>query len=103
MKVLADFCIVPIGVGVSLSEYVAACGPVLAKLNVETHIHAFGTNIEGEWNEVLEAIKCCHETIHSMGTPRILTRLTLSTRTDREQSIEEKIESVTKKLRKREE
>ena len=29
MHVIADLCIVPIGVGVSASKYVAACGEVL--------------------------------------------------------------------------
>ena len=29
MKVLVDLCIVPLGVGVSLSSYIAACEKVL--------------------------------------------------------------------------
>lgn len=40
MKVIADVCIVPIGVGVSVSEYIAACERVFAEFDVETSLHA---------------------------------------------------------------
>ena len=48
MKVIADFCVVPLGVGVSVSEYVAACERVLAQAGLKTQLHAYGTNVEGE-------------------------------------------------------
>ena len=43
MKVIADLCVVPIGVGVSVSRYVAACERVLNEAGLETHLHAYGT------------------------------------------------------------
>ncbi len=61
-------------------------------------MHAYGTNIEGEWDEVFAAIKRCHEYIHGMGAPRIHTTIKLGTRIDREQSMEDKIRSVQEKL-----
>ena len=48
MNVILDLCIVPIGVGVSLSPYVAACEKVLTAAGLKTVLHANGTNIEGE-------------------------------------------------------
>ena len=51
MKAIADFCVVPIGVGVSVSEYVAACEKVLDDAGLKRHMHAYGTNVEGEWDE----------------------------------------------------
>lgn len=98
MKVIADLCVVPIGVGVSVSEYVAVCQEVLAEAGLDVTLHAYGTNIEGEWDEVMEAIKRCHEMVHGMGAPRISTTLKLGTRTDREQTMQEKIDSVNAKL-----
>ena len=71
MKVIMDFCLVPIGVGVSLGSYIAACEKILTKAGLKTHLHGYGTNIEGEWDKVMQAIKECHETIHKMGAPRI--------------------------------
>ena len=99
MKVIADLCVVPLGVGVSVSEYVAACDKVLKEAGLNTKLHAYGTNIEGEWDEVFAAIKRCHEIVHQMGAPRITTTLKFGTRTDRVQTMEDKVKSVEKKVR----
>lgn len=98
MKVIVDLCVVPLGKGVSVSREVAACQRVLSEAKLETHLHAYGTNIEGEWDEVFAAIKRCHEVVHGMGAPRISTTIKLGTRTDREQSMQDKIDSVKAKL-----
>ena len=52
MKVLVDLCVVPIGVGVSLSSYIAACEKVLKDAGLKIALHSYGTNIEGEWDDV---------------------------------------------------
>jgi uncharacterized protein (TIGR00106 family) len=98
MKVLVDLCIVPIGVGVSLSTYIAECEKVLTEAGLKTSLHSYGTNIEGEWDDVFAAIKCCHEKVHAMGAPRITTTIKAGTRTDRNQTMEDKIDSVKRKL-----
>ena len=98
MKVLVDLCIVPIGVGVSLSSYVAACEKVLTGAGLKTSLHSYGTNIEGEWEDVFAAVKRCHEVVHDMGAPRITTTIKLGTRTDRTHSMEDKVRSVRDKL-----
>lgn len=48
MNAIVDLCIVPIGVGVFLSPYGAACEKVLFETGLKTVLHANGTNIEGE-------------------------------------------------------
>jgi len=98
MHVIADLCVVPVGVGVSVSKYVAACEKILAEAGLETRLHAYGTNIEGEWDTVFAAIRRCHEAVHAMGAPRISSTLRFGTRTDREQSMEDKVRSVETKL-----
>ena len=99
MNVIVDVCIVPIGVGVSLSSYVAACEKILAGAGLKTALHAYGTNVEGEWDAVFAAIKRCHEVVHQMGAPRISTIIKLGSRTDRSQTMEDKIKSVNGKLK----
>jgi uncharacterized protein (TIGR00106 family) len=99
MKVIADLCVVPIGVGVSVSKYIAACEKVLTDAGLKIQLHAYGTNIEGEWDAVFAAIKCCHEVVHAMGVPRITTSIKVGTRTDRDQTMEEKVRSVQEKMR----
>jgi uncharacterized protein (TIGR00106 family) len=98
MKVIVDLCVVPLGVGVSLGKYIAACEKVLQGAGLKTQLHAYGTNIEGEWDQVMEAVKQCHQTLHEMGVPRISSSIRLGTRVDREQTIEDKIRSVREKL-----
>lgn len=98
MKVLVDLCVVPLGVGTSLSPYIAACQRVLTEAGLTISLHSYGTNIEGEWDEVFAAVKRCHEVVHEMGAPRITTTMKLGTRTDREQSMEDKINSVKNKI-----
>jgi uncharacterized protein (TIGR00106 family) len=98
MKVMIDLCIVPLGVGVSLSPYIAACEKVLSEAGLKTALHAYGTNIEGEWDEVFAAVKRCHETVHALGAPRVTTTIKVGTRTDRTQTMEDKIRSVCEKL-----
>lgn len=100
MNVIVDFTIVPIGVGVSLSGYVAACQQVLADAGLKTQLHANGTNIEGEWDDVFAAVKRCHEAVHQMGAPRIFTTIHAGTRIDRDQTMEEKVASVEAKRKK---
>ena len=98
MKVMVDLCVVPIGVGVSVSKHIAACQQVLNEAGLKTHLHAYGTNIEGEWDTVFDAIKRCHEVIHEMGAPSITTTIKVGTRTDRDQTMEDKVFSVKEKL-----
>ena len=98
MKVIVDFCIVPMGVGVSVSKYVTECEKIFKSAKLKTKLHAYGTNIEGEWDEVFAAVKNCHVKVHEMGVPRISSTIRLGTRTDRDQSLQDKIDSVKRKL-----
>jgi len=98
MKVIVDLAIVPIGVGVSLSKYVAACERVLTEAGLQPQLHANGTNVEGDWEVVFAALKRCHEILHEMGVPRISTNIRLGTRVDRIQSMQDKIISVEAQL-----
>ena len=98
MNVIVDLSVVPIGVGVHLGAYIAACEKILTKAGLKTELHANGTNIEGEWDEVMHAVKECHETLHEMGVPRIASTLRIGTRVDRAQTMEDKIRSVEEKM-----
>ncbi len=94
MKVIVDFCLIPLGVDLSLSPYIAECQRILNDAGLKHELHAYGTNIEGEWETVMEAIKRCHNRVHEMGAPRITTTLKLGTRTDRDDSMAAKVQSV---------
>ena len=100
INAIAEFTVTPLGVGVSLSPYVAECEKVLQKRGIKHVPHANGTNIEGKWDELVGAIKECQTRLHEMGVPRIQTLIKISTRIDREQTMTEKVKSVRDRLTK---
>ncbi len=57
MKVIIDLCVVPLGVGLSVSKYVAACHEIISDAGLKSELHAYGTNIEGEWDAVFDVVK----------------------------------------------
>ena len=99
MKASVMVSVIPIGVGLSLSPYIAACERVFRQAGLAPEIHAHGTNLEGEWEQVLGAIRDAVSKVHEMGAPRVSTHLKISTRTDREVSGERMVQSVEEKLR----
>ena len=98
MEVLAGLTVVPLGVGVSLSAYVAECEKILVEAGLRPQLHANGTNVEGEWDEVFAALRRCHERLHELGAPRVTTSLQVGTRTDRDQTLDDKVRSVRSRL-----
>jgi uncharacterized protein (TIGR00106 family) len=94
VKVIVDLCVVPIGVGVHLAPTIAACETVLSEAGLKLLLHSNGTAIEGEWEPVFAAIEACHRAVHAMGCPRVYTTVKINTRTDKEQSLEDKVASV---------
>jgi len=57
-------------------------------------MHSYGTGVEGEWEAVMAAIGRCHEAVHAMGIGRISTSIRVGTRTDRRQTMEQKVKAV---------
>ena len=96
MKVIADICLVPIGVGTSLSPYVKIAYETLKKSGLPCTLGPYGTVIEGDYDDVTKAIKAAMESVHAEGAPRITMTIKMGSRTDKEQSAEEKVESVLK-------
>lgn len=98
MKIIAELNIIPIGIGTSLSKYIAECERILQSANLKIELHAEGTDIEGEYNDVVKAVKECIETLHRMGVQRVTASLRLSSRTDKNESMASRIESVEAQL-----
>ena len=97
MFVSIDLCLVPIGVGTSLSSYIKECIEVIKKEGLTYELGANGTAIEGDWDAVFECVRKCHEIIHAKGAPRIYTTMKVNTRTDKHQKFSDKIKSVLSK------
>ncbi|WMC12138.1 MTH1187 family thiamine-binding protein [Oceanimonas pelagia] len=98
MYVLMDIMVSPGGVGVSVSPYVAMCQQIFEDAGLTHTMHGYGTNVEGEWDHVMAAVKRCHEVLHDAGAVRITSHIKLGTRNDREQTMADKVISVQQKL-----
>tara|TARA_Y100001968_G_scaffold331320_1_gene385638 strand:+ start:2792 stop:3100 length:309 start_codon:yes stop_codon:yes gene_type:complete len=99
MWVSVDFCIVPIGIGISISPFIAACQKIIDSYELNYQLGPNGTAIEGEWDEVFDCVKKCHLEVHRLGSPRIFTTLKVNTRTDRKESFLKKVPSVISSLK----
>lgn len=91
MKALAEIQVIPIGVGVSVRKEVMRAHEVIRASGLKTELHAYGTNVEGELDTVLSAVKQVHETLHAEGIQRLATMIKIGTRTDKETSLEDKL------------
>lgn len=98
MHVIMDIMVSPSGVGISVSPYVAHCQKVFQEAGLNHQMHSYGTNVEGEWDDVMAAVRRCHDDLHAMGAVRITSHMKLGTRVDREQTMQDKIDSVNEKL-----
>lgn len=94
MKIIADLCIVPMGVGPSVSSYIREVREILAQTGLTHEMHANGTNIEGEMAEVSAAVEACCEHLHTLGVERIFCTMHFSTRTDKPQTMADKLASL---------
>jgi len=99
MKVTGMVSITPIGVGMSLSDYIATCVRVLQESGLQCQLHAHGTNVEGDWENLCFALYRCFESLQQQNVRRISLWLKVEMRSDREPSLEAAVRSVEAKLR----
>jgi uncharacterized protein (TIGR00106 family) len=83
MKATAELQVVPIGSGVSVRAEITRVVEMLGDYDFIVETHASGTNIEGDLEAILDALKVIHETLHAEGTIRLVSYLKLETRTDK--------------------
>ena len=57
-----------------------------------------GTIVEGEWNEISKLIDYSHNLIFEMGIERIITNVKIDYRLDKKSSMQDKLDSVKKKM-----
>ena len=98
MKVIADICVVPFTGEVSVRKEVARAHSILKATGLPVNLHGYGTNIEGDYDVIMGALKEIHETLHAEGSARISTTIRLGSRVDKEQSVQDKIDAVQSQL-----
>jgi len=97
MHVIADLCGVPRVPETSLSVYIAEIETILDGRWLCPRLHAYGTNVESEWDAVMGAVREVQVRLHAMVVKRITSYIRSGMRTDRRQTGEDKIQNVREK------
>jgi uncharacterized protein (TIGR00106 family) len=90
MKATVELQVIPLGVGVSVRPQVIRIVELLGSYDFILETHASGTDIEGELDDILAAVKRVHEVLHEEGNVRLLSYLKIETRTDKVPTLEGK-------------
>ncbi|ORY12957.1 YkoF-like protein [Clohesyomyces aquaticus] len=91
---VADFCLIPLGMGASVSKEVAEVQRLLKKSGLNYSMHSAGTTVEGSWDDVMKVIGQCHSMLHERGVVRIQSDIRVGSRTDKKQGFRDKVEKV---------
>jgi uncharacterized protein (TIGR00106 family) len=93
----ADITVLPIGrEGASVGDILVEVRKRLeAQEKVKFEMHAMGTSLEGDAEDIFALAAELHAVPFAEGIPRVYTVLKVDQRTDREQTLEDKVRSVS--------
>jgi uncharacterized protein (TIGR00106 family) len=96
----ADLTVIALGrADASASRYIAEIQRRLERQDrVRYLLHAMGTSLEGTTEDILAVVAELHAVPFELGIPRVYSVLKLDERRDREQTLEDKVESVRRLL-----
>lgn len=94
---IADFSISPVGKGESLSATVADAFRIIKASGVAHEHHAMGTNLEGDWDEVMAVIKTCRDRLLE-SSDRVSISIKIDDRKTAVNGIVNKVQSATEKM-----
>jgi len=95
---LANFSVIPLGRGESVSKYVAKVIDIVDKSGLSYQLTSMGTLVEGGWDEVMEVIRKCHHTTRKL-VPRVYTVITIDDRKGARGRLQGKVRSVERVLK----
>ena len=95
--VLLDFSMTPLGKGESVSPYVARCLEVVAASGLDYRLHAMGTTLEGELDQVLAVVRQCFEVLQK-DCPRISCSIKIDYRKSPGGRLRSKVDKVQRLL-----
>ena len=82
--VLLEMSITPLGKGESVSAYVAECVDIIDRSGLDYELHAMGTIVEGELDQVLDLMRrCIEQTRHAQRSSYVRRQARFSPRSRR--------------------
>jgi uncharacterized protein (TIGR00106 family) len=94
---LLQLTMIPMGVGVSVGDYVAEIQKRLEQENARFDLNDMGTLIEGDVQYLLNLVSKIYETPFESGAERVVTNITIDDRRDKKIHIGDKTLSVTQR------
>ena len=94
---ILDFSITPLGAGESVAKYVARAVDVIDKSGLDYRLHAMGTEIEGDLDQLLDVLKRSIEAI-AADCDRVTVTAKLDYRKGHTGALDAKVASVEKQL-----
>lgn len=97
--VLLEFSMTPIGKGESVGKYVARSLEIVEASGLDYRLHAMGTVLEGEWEEVFDVVRKCYEAL-STDCNRVSVSIKVDARKGASSRLSGKVKSVEEKVEK---
>ncbi|MEW6068872.1 MAG: MTH1187 family thiamine-binding protein [Nitrospirota bacterium] len=94
---LAEFSIIPLGVGSSIGDQLAEVLKIVDASGIPYKVNPMGTVVEGEWDEIMKLVKKCHQVIMKSGD-RVITTISIDDRKGKPNRIDEKVKSIEKRI-----
>ena len=95
--VLLEFSMSPLGKGESVGKYVARSLDIIDKSGLDYRLHAMGTVLEGDWNEVFGVVRHCFEAMRK-DCNRISVAIKVDYRRGKRGRLTAKVASIERKL-----
>lgn len=97
IHMLAEFSVAPVGMEKGMSQYVAQSLKLIRESGLNHELHAMGTIVEGEPEEVFALIKACHLNMRSQ-VGRVVTTIKIDDKVGVTGALSGKVASVKEKL-----
>jgi len=94
---LAEFSIVPVGVGNSIGDQLAEVLKIVDASGLPYKVNPMGTVIEGQWTEVMTLIQKCHTSVLKTGK-RVITSISIDDRPGHPNRLDEKVISIERRI-----
>ncbi len=97
---IVEFSVIPVGGGVSVSEFLVPALKELERRGIRYEVTAMSTIFEAESiKEALKAVEEAHEAVFKTGIKRVITSIRIDDRRDKRVSMKDKVESLMSKIK----
>ena len=94
---LVEFSIVPVGFGSSIGDHLAEVLRIVDASGLPYKVNPMGTVVEGEWAEVMNLVKKCHQSVMKTGE-RAITTISIDDRKGKPNRIDAKVKSIERRI-----